>query len=271
LAAHAIEHDRFDEAIDEVERGLTLARERGDRAQERRLLGQTVLPLYVLGRWDEAASTGAALLAGSLDPDSAFAAAALVSIAAGRGDYALIEQCRAVAAELRASIYRDQRVSAEIVLARDALECGAPSEALELTRRALEQAGIAGEIVEEAYALSVEAAISLGDEHVISELVAQVAELPPASATSLLRAGRARLEAEQAHRRGDTDGARPHEDEAISLLRSAGARPLLAQALLERARRRTDPEALAETRAIYAELGATSWLERIDQHTGVVA
>jgi hypothetical protein len=39
--------------------------------------------------------------------------------------------------------------------------------------------------------------------------------------------------------------------------------------LLERARRRPDPEALAEARTIYVELGATRWLERIDQQSEV--
>jgi class 3 adenylate cyclase/tetratricopeptide (TPR) repeat protein len=271
LAAVAIEQDRFDAAIEEVERGLTLARERGDRAHERRLLAQTVAPLYVLGRWDEASSIGSMLMAGALDADAAFAASVLISIAAARGEDAIVERCRAIAGELGESIYGDQRVSAQAVFARDALERGAPTEALELTNGAFQQDGIAGEAIEEAYALSVEAATSLGDEQVIAQLVERVAGLPPASATALLRAGRARLEAERAHRRGRADEARQYEDEAIALLRSVGARPQLARTLLERARRHQDQEALAEACAIYAGLGATRWLERIDQQSEVVA
>jgi class 3 adenylate cyclase/tetratricopeptide (TPR) repeat protein len=271
LAAIAIEQDRFVEAIEEVERGLAQARERGDRPHERRLFAQAVMPRYVLGRWDEAASTGSSLMAGALDADAAFAASSLVSIGTARGDEAMIDRCRAVAAELVESIYGDQRVSAQIVFARDALERGAPSEALALTKGVSAEGGIAGEAIEECYALSVEAAIALGDDRVIADLVEKVTDLPPASATMLLRAGRARLEAEQAHRRGDTEEARRHEDEAVSLLRSVGARPHLAKALLERARRRPNPEALAEARAIYAELGATRWLERVEELSEVVA
>ena len=55
--------------------------------------------------------------------------------------------------------------------------------------------------------------------------------------------------------RGDDRGARRHEDDAIAALRALGARPLLSRALAERAQRRDDPEARAEARAIYHELG----------------
>ena len=75
----------------------------------------------------------------------------------------------------------------------------------------------------------------------MSELSAFVDGLPPAIATPLHRA----------------------EDDACAHLRAAGARPLLAGALVEKARRRDDPEALEQARAIYAELGATRWLERL--------
>ena len=62
-----------------------------------------------------------------------------------------------------------------------------------------------------------------------------------------------------------------HQRRAIELLRSVGARPLLARALLEHGRRREDPEALAEARAIYTDLGATRWLARLDERTEVAA
>jgi hypothetical protein len=97
------------------------------------------------------------------------------------------------------------------------------------------------------------------------------AELPRARATPQMRAGRARVAAEQAHRRGDGTAADDFEREAIALLRSIGARPLLARALLERTRRRTDDAALAEARAIYSELGADRWLARIDEASGLAA
>jgi hypothetical protein len=123
--------------------------------------------------------------------------------------------------------------------------------------------------VEEAYELSIEAAIDLGDDEAIAELIAFVEALPPARATPVLRAGRNRLDAEQAHRRGNAQAAEAHEQKAIALLRSLAARPVLARALLERVRRREDPDAFAEARAIYTELGASRWLSRMEEGNSV--
>ena len=46
---------------------------------------------------------------------------------------------------------------------------------------------------------------------------------------------------------------------------------MLARALLERARRWQDSEALAEARAICEDLRATRWLAAIDEASGVAA
>jgi class 3 adenylate cyclase/tetratricopeptide (TPR) repeat protein len=271
LAAISIEGDRFTEALEEVEQALEVARERGDRSHERRLIGQTIFPLYLLGRWTEAVARGSVLMAGAHDADALFAASMLATVSAARGDEAMMEACRAIAAPLRDSAYHDQRLSAELVFARDALDRGAPAEAFEVARRAVDQVGVGGELVEDAYALCVEAVMALRDDRPIDDLVEVVSQKPPAGATPLLRAGRARVEAEAAHRRGDDGEASLREEEAIALLRSVGARPLLAQALVERSRRRPEPEALAEARAILTELGATRWLERIEQPDEVAA
>ena len=81
----------------------------------------------------------------------------------------------------------------------------------------------------EAYAIGVEAALERGDEAATAWLGALVDGLPPVQATPLLRAGRSRLAAEQAHRRGDLAEADGHDRRAIDLLRSLDARPLLAR------------------------------------------
>jgi hypothetical protein len=247
-----------------------LARERGDRPWERQLSGQGFVPLFMLGRWDEALAVGVALLADKTDLEALTAAAFLVEIACARGDDEMLEPCISIAERRRESSYVDQRVCAALTIARDALERGAAAEALKLVDPSLREL-TAGEFREQSYALAIEAAIKLGDETAIQDLVAFVDTLPPARATPLLRAGRARLAAELAHRRGDPDAAGRAEQEAIGLLRSVGARPLLAKALLERAHRGGDAQARAEARAIYQDLGARRWLERIDQVPEVAA
>jgi tetratricopeptide (TPR) repeat protein len=269
LAGVSLASDRLGEAVEEVNDGLVLARERGDRAMERMLHSQLMPPLVALGRWDEAVRVGDALLNGQSDIDAMTAAAFLAAVAAARGDEALLERCRALAADQRGSTHVDQRVCATLTLARDALERGATDDALRLARAVLDEQTTAREYVAEAYALGIEAAIALGDEAAIAGLEAFVAALPPARATPLLRAGRARFAAEQAHRGGDTEAVERHEAEAIALLRSVGARPLLARALLEQGRRHDDPDALAEARSIYADLGAGRWLGRIEAESGV--
>ena len=99
----------------------------------------------------------------------------------------------------------------------------------------------------------------------------EVRELPPARATALLRAIRLRLTAEQARRGGDVARANADADEACAILEDVGARPLLARTLLERARSEQDLAALAQSRDIYAQLGATRWLERIKDEFKITA
>ena len=271
LAQISIERDRFVEAVDQINDGLAIARDRGDRLWERGMLGQLMPNLYVLGRWDEAIQVGIPLMAGHADVDAIAAASLIVPIASARGDAATVERCLSVAAQRKDSTYVDLRVFATLAFARDAIERSSPRESLSLAADVLPREHVASEAMEEAYALSIEAANLLGDAAAMSELEAFVAKLPPARATTLLRAGRARLQAELAHRAGDSRAANHFENEAITLLRSVGARPLLAQTLLERARRYGDGDALSEGRKIYEELGATRWLERIGAASEVAA
>ncbi len=270
LSAVLLESDRFADAVREVDDGLAMARERGDRGWERQLITQKVVPLFALGRWDEAVDSGRPLLAAD-DIDASASAAFLAPIAAARGDEQLLEQCLAVAARTRESAYVDQRVSAGLAIASGALDRGAADEAREFAGPALRELTSGVELTEQAYALSIEAAAATGDAAAMAELVSFVDGLVPARTTPLLHAGRARLMAEQAHRRGDEHAAVQFEHEAISLLRGVSARPLLTQALIERARRRRDPEALAEARSICTDIGAARWLARIDQTTEVPA
>jgi class 3 adenylate cyclase/tetratricopeptide (TPR) repeat protein len=271
LTQLSLETDQVTRAVEQAQEVVALARERGDRALERKAFGFLTWPLAVLGRWDEAASVDAALIAEEHYVEAVFAAVSMAWIAWARGDEATLERCRSLAAEGRGSTYVDTRICAESVLAREALERGEAEEALRLTQNARRQPGISGDALRESYEVSVEAAIALGEGAAIREVESFVADLPRALATPLLRSGRARLQAELAHLSGDDAGAWEFEDEAIYLLRSVGARALLAPTLLERARRHKDPDALAEARSLCEELKATRWLERVDELSGVAA
>jgi class 3 adenylate cyclase/tetratricopeptide (TPR) repeat protein len=271
LGAVELESDRLEEAVDVVQEGLRIARERGDRQSERLMLSQLVSPLVALGRWDEAMIVAAPLLSGAHDADTVTAAAFVSQVAAARGDDELFEVCMSLAAEHLDTTHVDDRASATVVMARAALERAATSEVLELSRSVMGEEVGSQEYRTEAYALAIDAALAADDEAVIAELEAFVAELPPVRATPLLRAGRARLAAERAHRRGDSQAEDALEREAVELLRSVGARPLLARALIERANRRDDRAALAEAREIYTQLGAARWLARVEPQSGMVA
>jgi tetratricopeptide (TPR) repeat protein len=270
LAAVALERDQFADCVAQVDEALALTRERGDRFWEDRLLMQSVAPLVTLGRWDEAVEH-AAMIASQHDLNAVGAAAFIVHVAAARGDEDALERCRTLAEGEVDSTYVDQSSTAALALARAALERGAPAEALARMRPVIGAHSTAREVIEQGYALAIEAAFTLGDEAAMGELEAMVAVLPPARATTMLRAGRARLAAELAHRRGDGDAAERAEHEAIVLLRSVGAQPLLGRALEERAGRREAPAALDEARAIYTKLGATRWLARLHDSSGVPA
>jgi class 3 adenylate cyclase len=264
LGGVALSCDRFPEVVDECQRGLALARERGDRALERELLSQLIPALVALGRWDEVTAHTSALLDGEHDINALCAAAFVAMVAAARGNTATLELCLLAAREHTQSTYVDAAVSARLILARDAIEHGATEEALALAREALAQHTTGREFTEAAYDLAIEAAITLEDREAMAALDAYVGALPPARATPLLRAGRARILAEQAHRRSDTKAALSLEDDAIAALRLVNARPLLARALLDRVRRRDDRDAFAEAVNILEELGASSWLERVE-------
>jgi class 3 adenylate cyclase/tetratricopeptide (TPR) repeat protein len=267
LAGISLAADRFDEAIMEVKEALVLARERGDRAWEYGLLSQLISPLVALGRWDEATAAAAPLMAGTPGLNGVVAAAWISPVAAARGDQALLEACRAMAYERRESAHIDERACSRLVLGREAAESGD----LALVRAILEEPTTGHEFREQAYAQAIEAAQVRDDDDGLTELDEYVTKLRSAEATPLLRAGQARVRAELAHRRGDAATAREYEHEAITILRKLGAKPFVADTLVERARRSNDTEPLSEARAIYAELGATRRLAQIDDRSGLAA
>jgi class 3 adenylate cyclase/tetratricopeptide (TPR) repeat protein len=271
LANTAITQDRFADALAEVDTALAIAVERGDREWELMLQQQSLYPLTALGRWDQAEPLARQLTSGQADLVAIWAAAAGVEIAVARGAHDLLDRCRQLATADHDTTHIHMRTSAAVVLADDALAELQPERALELARPVLDEPVLDMDTLEPAYAVCVQAAIALADPSAIDQLAAYVDALPPVRATSLLRAGRARLRAARAQLAGDGAAAERHHAEAVELYREVGARPLLAQALLEHHDRAGDPAALAEASEIYTELGATARLAQLEDPSGVVA
>jgi class 3 adenylate cyclase/predicted ATPase len=271
LAAVSMEAGRLSDALADVEAGLALARERGDRRWERALLSQEIPLLVLVGRWDEAHELSAGWLSDEIDTDQMATAAFLAPLAIARGDDEMLGRYVSMAEARRGSETMDQRISALLVLARAALEGGELTAVQRLVDEALGLPIVPAEFVEESIELSIQAAVRHGDEPQMVKRAAYLAGLAPGRMTDLLRAASARLAAERAHLRGDPEQADERAFEAERILRTLDVRPRLAQALLERARRSPDSGGLTEARAIYAGLGASRWLERIDQEFGVRA
>jgi hypothetical protein len=263
LAATLIEEHEFAAALEEIDRGIALARERGDHSWDERMRQQSLFPMAILGRWREALPAGLTLIDAYEAAGRAAAAAVLAQIAEARDDGALMARCRSLADQLVESNHADMRASNRVTLAREELWRGSYEASLRRARPVLDTPAIAGELRADAYAICVEAALALADGAAIEELQAWCGALPPAHAPALLLAGRERLLAEQAHSASELESAIGFEQAAIDRLRGVGAPPLLARALLDRWRRRADAQALAEARAICIELGATRWLEAL--------
>jgi hypothetical protein len=218
-----------------------------------------------LGRWNEPEiALIPELLVGEHDAVTNFLIGDAAHVAAARGDDALLARAVELAAATAESADSEFRATARITLAREALQRGDADRVIDRVRPVIAMEEVSGELRTAGYALAVEVALHGGNETGVAWLLASLDGLRPVDATPVRRAQRARLLAEQAHVRGDEESTAAYEREAVELLRGVSAKPLLAGALLDSVRRRGDGGALAEARAIYEELGATCWLERID-------
>ncbi len=271
LAAVAMASAQGARALEEVAAGLKLARERGDRFFERLLLGQEMAPMLWLGRWDEVVEVAGEMISGESNMDAMNAACWLSVVAAGRGDDDTLASCLARAEPRHDSESVDESTAATLVLARVALERGDLPEVQRLVGQVLAWPVLPAEFEDEAFALSVQAAIAAGDDALMADREATLGARRRGQSTPLLRAARAQLTAELAHRGGDAAAGGRAAAEAESLLRQVGPSHRLAEALLQRVRRQPDPEALSQARGIYERLRATRWLERIEHEFGVVA
>jgi tetratricopeptide (TPR) repeat protein len=258
--------DRLLEADERDVEVIERARRRGDRVNEQRALGHRVYNLWALGDWDEVDAIRAEITL----PDTHAAMGRLfaaVWLSLPRGDVAAARAALEQEGELRhvdeaqqlvgfhateAQVLRaEQRLLEALAVAREALDMGLPA---------------IHPFWKFVWIEAWEAALDLGDEAQVEELLGEVERLRPSDRTPLLVAQEARFRGRLAAQRGEREQAVELLAQAVEGFRALQTPFWLAIVLVELAELGGGDSArlLAEARAIFERLGARPWLERID-------
>jgi class 3 adenylate cyclase/tetratricopeptide (TPR) repeat protein len=242
------------------------ARRRGDRVNEQRSLAHRVYALWALGDWDEAGKIGAQLTL----PDTHASMGRLfagVWLALPCGDVTAARVALEQEAALREQDEAQQLVGLRAVEAQVLRAEQRPLDALVVAREGLDM-GLPAihPFWKFAWIEACEAALELGDEKQVEELLSDVARLRPSDRTALLNAQETRFRGRLLALRGDREDAATLLAQAVADFRALQMPYYLAIELLEQAELAIDDPAplLAEAREIFERLGATPWLERVD-------
>ena len=282
LAEEMSSRDRYEDALELYERGLALAGRVGDGSWQRALLSEIVFPLMMTGRWDEALERAAQV------PDSEKGGVDIIGllcsipmIAVARGDVDRAERIL----EIFHGYGRSNDVqeaaayacaSASVFRARSRDE-----EALDAARRAVTgglQLGYSA-TAKIGFTQGIGAAFSLGDLDAVRGFIGTIDEMQPGVVTPFLRALADRSRARLAVLDDDGDSAERNFKAAIGLFRETGvpywrglSQVEYGEWLLAHGRREEAAPVLEEARDTLDRLGASSWLERLDQlETGSAA
>jgi class 3 adenylate cyclase/tetratricopeptide (TPR) repeat protein len=276
LSYTSLQRERWDEGTGYLERGLALARTRGERASEWRSLGNLVDALQYAGEWDSALARAAELPDEGRDvPQIGLNIInPLTRIYTSRGDLTMarslvdnpsdswVDATRADV-QLRAGFKLAQAVVRRAEgRYEDAL--AAAGEALDAQRAQSNALGVV-----ECFVEAVESALQLGRVETANELFALVESLAPGADSQSLHAQRRRLGARIAAKSGESDKAEQGFKLAAGAFRELAVPFWLAVTLLEQgewlvgeARGDEAEPLLAEAREIFERLGAAPWLER---------
>ena len=267
--------DRSAEATDVVRDGLAQSRRVGNRYWELAFLGQ-LYPFLASGAWDEALAMFAELPLDEWEQSRvAFGVGPFVQATVGAHRGTLDDTRRIVDRfqAMGASSDVQEQSAYQCAQARFSLARGDLREALDTAERALSahtELGVAAEQVKEAFVVAGEAALALGDNAKLEELLAGVEALPPGRSTRFLQAQTLRFHARRAGG-DDLPAAERGFGEAAALFREIGMPFYLAVVQLEHAellaaagRTEACGPLLAEARETFERLCATPWLERVD-------
>ncbi len=255
------------EALALLDRGLELARERGHRAWERRLLAQSAGVNAFCGAWDDALVLIDTTTAGGVDDVAEEAALRVPLIASARGD----------APGVKTWLARPDEPTEwqEIAL----MEITARAVAVRAVGRLDEAAKLLVSILPRlARFATVSIALYLGD---VIDTLLEAEETGPLEelATQLgihriaiIEAQRQRCRGLLHRRDGELVDAEVALSQSVELLRSAANPYALATTLLDRGLLLVDlgrsteaTAALREARALFEDLRATPWIERTDR------
>jgi class 3 adenylate cyclase/tetratricopeptide (TPR) repeat protein len=256
------------EAAALLERGLQLARERGHRDWEVRLLAQSVGVEAARGSWDQALSLTEVIVSGGHDPSSTLEAEArLPLIAAARGDLPALDEW--VARPRPSTEWHEVELigicaRAVALRALDQLD-----QALALVVPALPEIARTATVSIAFYLSDVVDILCDGEQlTLLEEFVAQLAKFR----ISRIGAERVRARGLLEARRSDPAAAEQSLSQAVTEFRSTGDPYALARGLLdhgtvliELGRPGDATAALQEARSLFEDLRAVPWVERTDR------
>jgi class 3 adenylate cyclase/tetratricopeptide (TPR) repeat protein len=252
--------DRFALSLGHGREALRRCRRIGDRIWEAMFLTGDLLAMVVLGRWDEALERfdASADVVGAGGSATETMLLDVLEPLLARG---AVAEAEALLAQFSGGGFSDDAQSQSgwsAARSRVALARGDVATAREAAADALvsgRKVGAASTHFKVAAETTLESALAGGDPEGLAPLLAEIDALPPGQRTPWLRAQRARIAAHL--------GEPAEFETAARLYRELGMSFRLAQVLLEQAET-TGEEALRdEARELFAELGATVWLERV--------
>ena len=267
----------IDTAITLGAEGVALARRLGDRYWEWSLLSNVMYPLYVAGRWNEALQRAMEM------PDPAELGSQRIILAAvalqglihlQRGDTAAARHILEACSALRDSSDIQDRSAYNALQAALLNADRRPAEAYELGRAAFDAVAEMGpsEGIVEGFLAAAEGALAMGRLDHLEDLLSRYRVLRRVDTTPYQRTHARRLEARLAAARGDDAAAAAAFSEAEQGFRELRAEFGLASTLVEHGEWLVDVGEVAaatrlldEARPLLTELGATPWLQRIDQ------
>jgi predicted ATPase len=256
-----------------LERGLQLARERGNRVWERDLIAQRIGVHTYCGEWDQALELSKQTQSAGETGIVRLAAVFAPLILAARGNQAGLEAWLAQPAE--ESEWHELVVVEKIARAIAQRALGRLEEANASIAAAAPELIRLGALTQLCYIGDVLDAL-LGDEqhaNALDQLIAAPAQEPPVTQAQFLRA-RGLMNA----RRGELAGAETALAQAATTLRETGnpyafARALLddGKVLIELGRTGEAVAVLQKAHSLFSQLRATPWIERAEAALAPVA